>query len=84
MSTEEKCKKKIAVFLTEEMVLNYSALPPELDGWRRYRVEYGGVNGLCVLEETIYLPESLDPRKIEKLIHDHQPMVNSHQKEGRR
>ena len=48
--------KHIHVSLTEEMVLNYKALPPELDGWRYYRVEYGGPNECCFMEKPIWLP----------------------------
>lgn len=52
--------------LTEEAVLNPDALPPSLRGWRRYRIEYGFE---CACPEGLmYLPASVDPDDIEKLI----------------
>ncbi len=52
--------KHIHVSLTEEMVLNYKALPPELDGWRYYRIEYGGHAQSCFMERPIMLPRYAD------------------------
>jgi hypothetical protein len=52
--------------LTEEMILNYDALPPSLKGWRRFRIEYGFECG-CP-EGLIYLPPHVDPDKIEEMI----------------
>ena len=34
--------KKLYVDVTEEIIMNPDALPDELRGWRRYRIEYGG------------------------------------------
>jgi hypothetical protein len=48
--------KHVPVSLTEEMILNYKAVPPELDGWRYYRIEYGGHANSCFMERPIYLP----------------------------
>lgn len=50
----------VPVSLTEEMVLNYSALPPELDGWRYYRIEYGGHGCHCIMERPVMLPPRAD------------------------
>ena len=33
--------KQGAISFTEEMILNYDALPEKMYGWRRYRIEYG-------------------------------------------
>lgn len=52
--------KYVPVSLTEEFVMNYGALPPELDGWRYYRVEYGGPNECCFKEMPVYLPPRAD------------------------
>jgi hypothetical protein len=52
--------KKVSVSATEEMIMNYSALPPELDGWRRFRLEYGGHAEACFKEQTIYTPPRSD------------------------
>lgn len=52
--------------LTEEMILNYDALPPSLKGWRRFRIEYGFECG-CP-EGLIYLPPNVDPDKLEEMI----------------
>jgi hypothetical protein len=52
--------KYVPVSLTEEMVMNYSALPPELDGWRYHRIEYGGFNEACFMERPVMLPPCAD------------------------
>ena len=76
--------KKVPVSLTEEFILNYSALPPELDRWRYYRCEYGGHAQSCFMECPIYLPPCVDAfifdmlfdfwqstgRKRRKILHD--------------
>lgn len=53
--------KYVPVSLTEELVLNYSALPKELDGWRYYRCEYNSRARSCVKETHIYLPAGANP-----------------------
>lgn len=50
----------IPVDATEEMILNYSALQHQLDGWRRYRIEYGGCNEDCFMEQILYVPPRFD------------------------
>ena len=60
--------KYLPVGLVEQLVLNYSALPKELDGWRNYRIEYGGHAESCVREEVIYLPPRADAYVLELLI----------------
>jgi hypothetical protein len=52
--------KYVSVSLTEEGVLNYSAVVPELNGWRYYRVEYGGPNTDCFMERQLWLPQMAD------------------------
>lgn len=52
--------------LTEEMILNYNALPPSLKGWRQYRIEYG-FECSCP-EGIIWLPPNVDPDEIEKIL----------------
>ena len=52
--------------LTEEMIMNPTALPGALRGWRRYRIEYG-FECSCP-EGLIYLPAHIDPDKIEELL----------------
>ena len=52
--------------LTEEMILNYDALPPSLAGWRRFRIEYG-FECSCP-EGLIYLPPNADPDAIEAIL----------------
>ena len=59
--------KYLPVGLVEQMVLNYSALPPELYGWRNYRIEYGGHAQSCVKEQVIYLPPCADSYVLEML-----------------
>ena len=59
--------KYVGVSLTEEFILNYSALPKEFEGWRRYRIEYGGHAESCIKECVIYVPPGFDPFKLEDL-----------------
>ena len=59
--------KYVPVSLTEEFILNYSALPKELDGWRYYRCEYNGHAQSCVKETPIYLPPRADAYVIDLL-----------------
>ena len=50
----------IDIDFTEEMILNPDALPEQMRGMRRYRIEYGGHAEACVMECTIYLPRHVD------------------------
>ena len=59
--------KKLYVDVTEE-IMNPDALPDELRGWRRYRVEYGGHAERCVLETPIYLPPRVRVERLERLL----------------
>jgi hypothetical protein len=59
--------KYVDVGLTEEFILNYSALPTQLDGWRYHRIEYGGCNESCFMERPIYLPRFANSYVIEML-----------------
>lgn len=52
--------------LTEEMVMNPSALPAKLHGWRRFRIEYG-FECSCP-EGIIYLPPWVNPDDLENLL----------------
>jgi len=61
---------KMYISTTEEMILNYKALPPEMDGWRRYRIEYGGHAEACIKECVIYVPPKFDIMALEKLFED--------------
>ena len=51
--------------LVEYGVFNY---PEGLEGWRLYRIEYGGHAENCVYEGMIWLPPTLNPEEIEKLL----------------
>jgi hypothetical protein len=55
---------KIPVSLTEYGIFNW---PKGLEGWRFYRIEYGGCNEFCLEEQTIWLPPNADPQDLEKL-----------------
>jgi hypothetical protein len=51
--------------LTEMFVFN----PPKgLEGYRFYRIEYGGPNEYCVYEGAIWLPRHVNPEEIEEII----------------
>jgi hypothetical protein len=53
------------ISLVEYGVQNY---PTGLEGWRLYRIEYGGSNEDCVYEGMIWLPKHLRPEVIETLL----------------
>lgn len=59
---------KVYLFPVEEMVLNPSALPEELRDWRYYRLEYGGVNEYSIMTCGIWLPPTMAPEEIIRLI----------------
>tara|TARA_Y100000310_G_C20310277_1_gene635921 strand:+ start:442 stop:636 length:195 start_codon:yes stop_codon:yes gene_type:complete len=52
--------------LTEELIMNYDFLPPHMQEYRRFRIEYGFQDASP--EGLIYLPPNVDPREVEKLI----------------
>ena len=60
--------KKLYVDVTGEIIMNPDALPDELRGWRRYRIEYGGHAERCVLETPIYLPPWVRVERLERLL----------------
>lgn len=51
--------------LVEEAIFNYEALPPSLQGWRRFRIEYG-FECSCP-EGLIYLPPDTTYEEIDKI-----------------
>ncbi len=63
-----EAKKRLYVDGTEEIIMNPDALPDELRGWRRYRIEYGGHAERCVLETPIYLPPWVRVERLERLL----------------
>lgn len=60
--------KKLYVDVTEEIIMNPDALPDELRGWRRYRIEYGGHAERCVFENRILLPPHVRVERLERLL----------------
>lgn len=57
--------KKIDIGLIEYGVFNF---PEGLEGWRLYRIEYGGHAESCVYEGTIWLPPHVDSTEFEKYL----------------
>lgn len=55
----------LEVDFTEEMVFN---APPGMEGWRCYRIEYGGPNESTIIEGRIWLPRHADIEAIETLL----------------
>ena len=57
---------------TEEAILN-PHFPPEgyeeFDGWRMYRIEYGGFNEACFFEGRLLLPPNADPDTVIEIIY---------------
>ena len=59
----------LPVDYTEEMVFH----PPEgMEGWRYYRIEYGGPNKACLTEGGVWLPSWADAQRIVDLINEMQ------------
>lgn len=58
--TAAKGEADMRIYAVEEMILNGEALPPELAGWRYYRLEYGGVNQDSQWTANILLPPWID------------------------
>ena len=42
--------------------------PKGMEGWRLYRIEYGGHAESCIVEKTIWLPPTVDPNLIETIL----------------
>lgn len=55
---DENYIKIVDIDLTEEM--SFSWPDPEINGWRFYRIEYGGCNEQCYYEGRIILPPQFD------------------------
>jgi hypothetical protein len=53
------------VSLVEYGVFNY---PKGMEGWRMFRIEYGGHAESCVCEGHIWLPRGVNPEDIERLL----------------
>lgn len=51
--------------LTEDGVFNP---PRDMEGWRLYRIEYGGFHEHCRVEGRIWLPNHADPDMIEVML----------------
>lgn len=51
--------------LIEQGVFNY---PPGMEGWRNYRIEYGGHAEYCLREGIIWLPPHADPMAVERFL----------------
>lgn len=66
-TTQDKCftVKILPVDLVEQVVFNE---PVGMEGWRQYRVEYGGHAENCAVEGSIWLPAYANPESVEQLI----------------
>lgn len=51
-------KKLVDIDLTEQYAFSWP--DPEIEGWRNFRVEYGGCNEDCYWEGNIWLPPEAD------------------------
>jgi hypothetical protein len=56
--------------LVEVIVMRPEALPPSLQGWRKFRIEYGFECSSCP-EGFLYLPPEADPQVIEDELNKH-------------
>ena len=60
--------KDVSVETVEEFIQNYKALPPEMLGWRYYRLEYHHPEHIYAIHECgIFCPPWLDRDALEKL-----------------
>ena len=59
--------KYVSVETVEEFILNYGALPPEMDSWRCYRLEYFGNGPYDIFEVHLYVPPMFDRDALERL-----------------
>ena len=53
------------IYLTEHAVNNYP--DPDMEGWRLFRIDYGGTNEDSIMEAGIWLPPDANPEELEKL-----------------
>lgn len=67
------------VSLVEQCVFHYPN--PLMEGWKLYRIEYGGHAEHCIVECGIWLPPDVDPDQVELLFTIQSPRVIS---DGRR
>ena len=56
----------IPIGTTEQMIMN--PLPPPLDTFRYYRIEYGGHAQDCLFEGSILLPATTNPEALEAFL----------------
>ena len=68
------------VSLVEQAVYRYPS--KEMEGWRAYRIEYGGHAKSCVYEGFIWLPPEVDCEEIEKII-NRDSMKNIEEEDGK-
>ena len=61
----ETNKKLVDIDLTEEVAFRFP--DPEIEGWRHYRIEYGGCNEDCYYEGKVWLPPEFDSWKMTEL-----------------
>lgn len=54
--------KKLPVSLVEQGVFHY---PKGMEGWRNFRIEYGGHAEKCIVEGVIWLPPQISADTVE-------------------
>lgn len=59
-------QKRVSISLVENMVMNYPS--PLMEGWRFYRIEYGGHGSDCFTEMHIWLPPNVNADTVETLL----------------
>ena len=63
-------KRHFPICFIEYGVFHY---PEGMEGFRCFRISYGGVNEETIMEGTIWVPPGLDPYKIERLLQKYSP-----------
>ena len=56
------------VRLVEQMVINS---PIGMDGWRMFRIEYGGHAENCLVEGMIWLPQNANAGRVERHLREY-------------
>ena len=51
--------KIVDIDITEQMAFSWPH--SEIEGWRNYRIEYGGCNSSCYWEGNVWFPPEVDP-----------------------
>jgi len=55
------------ICLVEQMVMRE---PKGMEGWRMYRIEYGGHAENCIIEGVLWLPQDVNYERVEDYLNN--------------